>query len=65
MHALSGFALQLSVSGLSAEEFARRLRTGASPVVGRIAQDRLLLDLRTVADPELAALAVAIAAAIG
>ena len=65
MHALSGFALQLSVPGLSAEEFARRLRTGASPVVGRIAQDRLLLDLRTVADPELAALAVAIAAAIG
>ncbi len=64
MQALSGFALQLSVPGLSAEDFARRLRTGASPVVGRIAQDRLLLEMRTVSDQELAPLASAIAQAI-
>jgi L-seryl-tRNA(Ser) seleniumtransferase len=30
------------------EEMARRLRVGQPPVVGRIQQDRLLLDLRTV-----------------
>ena len=34
--------------GLSADEAAARLRAAAVPVIGRIADDRLLLDPRTV-----------------
>lgn len=36
------------VPGLSVEELARRLRIGQPPVVGRVEDDRLLLDVRTV-----------------
>jgi L-seryl-tRNA(Ser) seleniumtransferase len=35
------------------EELDARLRRGSPPVVGRIAKDRLLLDLRTVRDDEV------------
>jgi len=35
------------------EEFARRLRCGSVAVVGRIEHERLLLDMRTVADGEI------------
>ena len=60
MHALPSCALALRAAGLGAEALARRMRTGATPVVGRIERDRLLLDLRTVDDGELPALAEAI-----
>lgn len=43
---------------------ARRLRTGEPPVVGRVGRDRLWLDVRTVAEAELAPLASAVAAAL-
>jgi hypothetical protein len=33
---------------MSVDELARRLRTGPISVIGRIKQDRLLLDLRSV-----------------
>ena len=46
-----------------AEALAKRLRLGRPAVMGRIAQDRLLLDLRTVAEAELPALAEALRAA--
>jgi L-seryl-tRNA(Ser) seleniumtransferase len=39
-----------------------RLRAGRPPVIGRIADDRLLLDCRTVMDDETALLAAAVAA---
>jgi L-seryl-tRNA(Ser) seleniumtransferase len=45
-----------ATSGAGLEALARRLRLGQTPVVGRIADDRLLLDPRTVDpndDPEL------------
>jgi L-seryl-tRNA(Ser) seleniumtransferase len=45
-----------ATSGAGLEALARRLRLGPTPVVGRIADDRLLLDPRTVDpndDPEL------------
>jgi L-seryl-tRNA(Ser) seleniumtransferase len=60
MHALPSRALALSAPAMSAEALARRLRTGAVSVVGRIERDRVLLDLRTVDDDDLPALAAAI-----
>ena len=60
MHALPSRALCLTRADIGAEDFARRLRTGTTPAVGRIERDRLLLDLRTVADHELMALAAAV-----
>lgn len=42
------WCLQLTPEGLSADELARRLRLGKPPVFGRIQQDKLWLDLRTV-----------------
>jgi L-seryl-tRNA(Ser) seleniumtransferase len=46
------------------EALARRLRLGRPAVVGRIAGGRLLLDLRTVAEEEVEALAAAVRAAL-
>lgn len=44
--------LVLAVHGVSADELASRLRSLPVPVVGRIEQDQMLLDLRTVAESE-------------
>jgi L-seryl-tRNA(Ser) seleniumtransferase len=63
MRALPGRALALSCRRLSAEDLAFRLRTGSVRVLGRIEQDRVLIDLRTVDDAEVPALAEAISAA--
>lgn len=46
-----------------AEELDARLRRGNPPVVGRISQGRILLDMRSVRDGELAELAGALVAA--
>lgn len=62
MNALASCALSIKNPQISAEVIARRLRTGATPVVGRIDRDRLVLDLRTVSDGELTALAAALLA---
>jgi L-seryl-tRNA(Ser) seleniumtransferase len=48
---------------LPAEELEARLRKGNPPVVGRIAKGRILLDMRSVRDGELAELAGALVAA--
>jgi L-seryl-tRNA(Ser) seleniumtransferase len=53
----------VSPAGIRVEELDARLRTGIPPVVGRITKGRLLLDMRTVRDEELAELAAALAAA--
>jgi L-seryl-tRNA(Ser) seleniumtransferase len=63
MQALAGRAIALQSHGFSAEDLARRLRTGARPVLGRIEKDRVLIELRTIADSEVPALAEAIRAA--
>lgn len=38
---------------LSVEELSKRLRSADPPVIGRIREDKLLLDMRTVSDKEL------------
>jgi L-seryl-tRNA(Ser) seleniumtransferase len=63
MQALAGRAIALQSCRFSAEDLARRLRTGARPVLGRIEKDRVLIELRTIADSEVPALAEAIRAA--
>ena len=65
MHALPSRAVRLTHAGLRSEDLARRLRTGTPKVVGRIEQDRVLLDLRTVQDGEVVALAGAVRGAAG
>lgn len=60
MHPLPSRALALQSDHLGAETLALRLRTGRSPVVGRIERDRVLLDMRTVEGVDLPALAAAI-----
>jgi L-seryl-tRNA(Ser) seleniumtransferase len=50
----------VSCPGLTPDTIEARLRSGAPPVVGRIASGMLILDLRTVADDEVAALASAL-----
>jgi L-seryl-tRNA(Ser) seleniumtransferase len=48
-------------SGPSADALDARLRRATPPVVARIAEDRLLLDVRTVGDDDLPAIARAFA----
>jgi seryl-tRNA(Sec) selenium transferase len=45
------------------DRLAERLRTGPTPVVARVADGALVLDVRTVADGEIAALVLAVAEA--
>jgi L-seryl-tRNA(Ser) seleniumtransferase len=49
---------------LTAEELGRRLRTDAAQVFGRIENDRLRLDMRTVTDEQLPAIAAALGRAV-
>ena len=62
---LPSVAVVLRPDFCSAEEFARRLRRGRLPVVGRIQRGNLLLDMRTVGDGEVDLLAAALAGAVG
>jgi L-seryl-tRNA(Ser) seleniumtransferase len=56
-------ALDPGAQGAGAME--ARLRTGTAPVLARVQEDRILLDLRTVAPAEEAALLTALRAALG
>ncbi|HEX6045325.1 MAG TPA: L-seryl-tRNA(Sec) selenium transferase [Pyrinomonadaceae bacterium] len=47
-------------SRLSAQEIERVLRSSSPPIIGRISEGKLLLDLRTVAPDELPEIAVAL-----
>ncbi len=57
-------ALAVEVAGRSPDELAAGLRAGAPPVIGRIADQRLLLDLRSVDPREDERLAEAVAGAV-
>jgi len=45
-------ALTVSREGVSADELARRLRAGSPPVIGRVEEGKVLLDLRSVLPEE-------------
>jgi len=50
-------AVSLHPANFSVNELEQRLRGVAEPIIGRIENDHFLLDLRTVADPEIGRLA--------
>ncbi len=54
-------AVVLQPSTCSLNQLEKRLRVGATPVVGRVMDGRLLLDMRTVTDREVPELVTAIA----
>jgi len=62
--AIPSLMVTVEVDTLSAEELGRRLRTDAAQVFGRIENDRLRLDLRTVTDEEVPAIAAALGRAV-
>lgn len=45
---IKSFALSLDHAGFGADELLKRLRQSDPPIIGRIADDRVLIDLRTV-----------------
>jgi L-seryl-tRNA(Ser) seleniumtransferase len=55
----------ITCPGLSADELETRLRAASTPVIARIDEDRVLLDLRTVSPGDDAVLAGLIAEALG
>jgi L-seryl-tRNA(Ser) seleniumtransferase len=62
--AFDTFAVAVSPLKISVNDFERRLRLGNPPVIARIKDDRLVLDMRTVLDNEIEALAKAVCAAL-
>lgn len=50
---LESFAVSLSRDGVSAHALADQLRMAATPVIGRLASDRLLLDMRTIGEDDV------------
>jgi L-seryl-tRNA(Ser) seleniumtransferase len=57
-------AVALPASHLTAESLAARLRASSPPVVGRIADGHLLVDMLTIEDSDLETLAAAVLAAL-
>ncbi|MCS7050561.1 MAG: L-seryl-tRNA(Sec) selenium transferase [Thermomicrobium sp.] len=62
--AVSAATLARTACGCSLDDFARRLRTGRPPVIGRVEDERLLLDARTVLPDQDEALVAAVRAAL-
>lgn len=62
--AIPSACVSVSHGSVRVEELEARLRLGTPPVVGRIEKGKLLLDMRTVRDAELPALAAALLAAV-
>ena len=62
---LAGYAVTVRPERMTVAELERRLRRLDTPVIARIEEGRLLLDVRTVADGEVRELAAALAAALG
>jgi L-seryl-tRNA(Ser) seleniumtransferase len=52
--------IQVGVAGVSPQRLEASLRRAATPVIGRIHQERLLLDVRTILDRDIPALAASL-----
>ena len=63
--AIASFEVKLAVAGMSAFELARRLRLDAACVFGRIEDDCVRLDVRTLTDEQLPLIAEALGRIIG
>jgi len=61
---LESFAVALDPGPSSADALAGRMRDGDTPVLGRISEGRILLDVRAVQDAEITALAETAASAL-
>jgi len=59
---LDSFSVVVASAALPAETLADRLRGGMVPIVGRIHQGKLWLDMRTVTDDELPDIVAALGA---
>jgi L-seryl-tRNA(Ser) seleniumtransferase len=57
---LPSCCVAVEIKGISANALEKRLRLGAPPIIGRIVDDRYLIDLRTVMEDELELIAGAI-----
>jgi L-seryl-tRNA(Ser) seleniumtransferase len=57
---LASWAITLAAAGRGADELDAALRGAAVPVIARVADDRVWLDVRTVAAEELAEVAAAV-----
>jgi L-seryl-tRNA(Ser) seleniumtransferase len=58
--ALPSIEVKVSLPSLSADELSRRLRMDQACIFGRIADDVVRLDMRTVTDEQLPAIAAAL-----
>lgn len=58
--AIPSVMITVALPGLTAEELARRLRTDAACVFGRIEADRVRLDLRTITDEQVSDIVAAL-----
>jgi len=61
---LPGWAVAITVSGIPVDQLASRLRRGRPPVIGRIRDDRLLLNPRTLMPGEEKELVAAVVGAL-
>ncbi|MEA5115977.1 MAG: L-seryl-tRNA(Sec) selenium transferase [Geobacteraceae bacterium] len=52
----------ITISGFSPQQLEQRLRSGSTPVVGRISQGEFLLDPRTIGDDEIPTVVAAMSA---
>ena len=61
---LPSFAVTLAMDGVSPDQIARRLRSAAVPVLGRISSDQFLLDMRAVTDADMETLSDSVTTAL-
>ena len=61
---LESYGVRLAPAAVSVDELGRRLRQADPPIIGRIEEGALILDMLTVADDEIGALAAGIKGAI-
>jgi len=52
--------VSVSIPGITPQQLDLRLRTGSSPIVGRISQGEFLLDVRTISDAEMPVIVAAL-----